>query len=295
MDGESNNGEPKESFTETEKWAQEILERAKNRSDQTFETEMLPAEEPQPPEVITYDEIEIEKIHKEENENDSFRGSIVTLEDLEGEESVEPFPSKKDLKTSDENEFFPSVVKRTRKSVVEWTVVLVGAIGLALIIKAFLFQAYYIPSPSMAPTLLEGDRILVNKLSYNLHSVNRGDLVVFSSQEKSGGEDDLIKRVIALPGEFVTVQDGKMQIDGGLLLEPYLPLQTSVNPFTEPVNCVNRPDEISGCRVPSDHVFVMGDNRSNSRDSRFFGPVPIEDIEGRAFIRIWPLGDIRRL
>ena len=295
MDGESNNGEPKESFTETEKWAQEILERAKNRSDQTFETEMLPAGKPQPPEVITYDEMEIEKIHNEGNENDSFRGSIVTLEDLEGEDSVDPFPSKKDSKTSDENEFFPSVVKRTRKSVVEWTVVLVGAIGLALIIKAFLFQAYYIPSPSMAPTLLEGDRILVNKLSYNLHSVNRGDLVVFSSQEKSGGEDDLIKRVIALPGEFVTVQDGKMQIDGGLLLEPYLPLQTTVNPFTEPVNCVNRPDEISGCRVPSDHVFVMGDNRSNSRDSRFFGPVPIEDIEGRAFIRIWPLGDIRRL
>ena len=295
MDGESNNGEPKESFTETEKWAQEILERAKNRSDQTFETEMLPAGKPQPPEVITYDEMEIEKIHNEGNENDSFRGSIVTLEDLEGEDSVDPFPSKKDSKTSDENEFFPSVVKRTRKSVVEWTVVLVGAIGLALIIKAFLFQAYYIPSPSMAPTLLEGDRILVNKLSYNLHSVNRGDLVVFSAQEKSGGEDDLIKRVIALPGEFVTAQDGKMQIDGGLLLEPYLPLQTTVNPFTEPVNCVNRPDEISGCRVPSDHVFVMGDNRNNSRDSRFFGPVPIEDIEGRAFIRIWPLGDIRRL
>ena len=295
MDGESNNGEPKESFTETEKWAQEILERAKNRSDQTFETEMLPAGKPQPPEVITYDEMEIEKIHNEGNENDSFRGSIVTLEDLEGEDSVDPFPSKKDSQTSDESEFFPSVVKRTRKSVVEWTVVLVGAIGLALIIKAFLFQAYYIPSPSMAPTLLEGDRILVNKLSYNLHSVNRGDLVVFSAQEKSGGEDDLIKRVIALPGEFVTAQDGKMQIDGGLLLEPYLPLQTTVNPFTEPVNCVNRPDEISGCRVPSDHVFVMGDNRNNSRDSRFFGPVPIEDIEGRAFIRIWPLGDIRRL
>ena len=295
MDGESNNGEPKESFTETEKWAQEILERAKNRSDHTFETEMLPAGEPQPPEAITRDEMEIEKIHNEGNENDSFRGSIVTLEDLEGEDSVDLVPSKKDSQTSDESEFFPSVGKRTRKSVVEWTVVLVGAIGLALIIKAFLFQAYYIPSPSMAPTLLEGDRILVNKLSYNLHSVNRGDLVVFSAQEKSGGEDDLIKRVIALPGEFVTAQDGKMQIDGGLLLEPYLPLQTTVNPFTEPVNCVNRPDEISGCRVPSDHVFVMGDNRNNSRDSRFFGPVPIEDIEGRAFIRIWPLGDIRRL
>ena len=295
MDGESNKEESKESFTETEKWAQEILERAKNRSDQTFETEMLPTGENQAPDTSSRDELEIENIQKEENENDSFRGSIVTLEDLEGQEPVDPFPSKKDSKTSDEDEFFPSVVKRTRKSVVEWTVVLVGAIGLALIIKAFLFQAYYIPSPSMSPTLLEGDRILVNKLSYNLHSVNRGDLVVFSAQEETAGKDDLIKRVIGLPGEFVTVGDGKMEINGGLLLEPYLPLQTEINSFATPVNCVNRPEETSGCRVPSDHVFVMGDNRSNSRDSRFFGPVPIEDIEGRAFIRIWPFGDIKRL
>ena len=147
----------------------------------------------------------------------------------------------------------------------------------------------------MNPTLLEGDRILVNKLSYNLHSVNRGDLVVFSAQEENGGEDDLIKRVIGLPGEFVTVGDGKMEINGGLLLEPYLPLQTEINPFATPINCVNRPQETSGCRVPGDHVFVMGDNRSNSRDSRLFGPIPIEDIEGRAFIRIWPLGDMKRL
>ena len=86
-----------------------------------------------------------------------------------------------------------------------------------------------------------------------------------------------------------------MEIDGGLLLEPYLPLRTEVNTFATPSNCVNRPEETSGCRVPSDHVFVMGDNRNNSRDSRFFGPVPIEDIEGRAFIRIWPFGDIKRL
>ena len=219
----------------------------------------------------------------------------MTLEDIEGKQTIAPLSPEEDSKTFKNDDFFPSVVKRTRKSVVEWAVVLVGAIGLALLIKAFLFQAYYIPSPSMNPTLLEGDRILVNKLSYNLHSVNRGDLVVFSAQKETGGKDDLIKRVIGLPGEFVTVGDGKMEINGGLLLEPYLPLQTEINSFTTPVNCVNRPEETSGCRVPSDHVFVMGDNRSNSRDSRFFGPVPIEDIEGRAFIRIWPLGDMKRL
>ena len=293
MDGENNSEELDESFTETEQWAQEILERARNRSEETFETETFSLEESFSPQSDAFDEVETKEL--QEDEGNSFRGSIVTLEDIEGEQTIDVKHSEEDSRTSKNDDFFPSVIKRTRKSVVEWTVVLVGAIGLALLIKAFLFQAYYIPSPSMSPTLLEGDRILVNKQSYNLHSVNRGDLVVFSTQEKSGGEDDLIKRVIGLPGEFVTVGEGRMEIDGGLLLEPYLPLRTEVNTFATPSNCFNRPEETSGCRVPSDHVFVMGDNRNNSRDSRFFGPVPIEDIEGRAFIRIWPLGDIKRL
>ena len=293
MDGENNNKESNASFTETEKWAEEILERAKNRSEETFEIENSLSEEDLPPENKNLYETGVEEI--QEHEKDSFRGSIVTLEDIEGKQTTAPLSPGEGSTTSENDDFFPSVVKRTRKSVVEWAVVLVGAIGLALLIKAFLFQAYYIPSPSMNPTLLEGDRILVNKLSYNLHSVNRGDLVVFSAQEETGGEDDLIKRVIGLPGEFVTVGDGKMEINGGLLLEPYLPFGTVINPFATPVNCVNRLEETSGCRVPGDHVFVMGDNRSNSRDSRYFGPVPIEDIEGRAFIRIWPLGDMKRL
>ena len=293
MDGENNSEELDESFTETEQWAQEILERARNRSEETFETETFSLEDSFSPQSDALDEVETKEL--QEDEGNSFRGSIVTLEDIEGEQTIDVKHSEEDSRTSKNDDFFPSVIKRTRKSVVEWTVVLVGAIGLALLIKAFLFQAYYIPSPSMSPTLLEGDRILVNKQSYNLHSVNRGDLVVFSTQEKSGGEDDLIKRVIGLPGEFVTVGEGRMEIDGGLLLEPYLPLRTEVNTFATPSNCVNRPEETSGCRVPSDHVFVMGDNRNNSRDSRFFGPVPIEDIEGRAFIRSWPLGDIKRL
>ena len=293
MEGEINSEETNESFTDTEKWAQEVLERARNRSEKILDTKSPSLEDAPKPIMKGLDEAENNQI--ESKEEDSFRGSIVTLEDIEGEQIIDPLPTESTLKNSKNDDFFPSVVKRTRKSIVEWTVVLVGAIGLALIIKAFLFQAYYIPSPSMNPTLLEGDRILVNKLSYNLHSVNRGDLVVFSTQEESKSGDDLIKRVIGLPGEFVTVEDGKMEIDRGFLLEPYLTLQTEINPFATPVNCVNRPEETSGCRIPSDHVFVMGDNRNNSRDSRFFGPVPIEDIEGRAFIRIWPLADFKRL
>ena len=293
MDGETENEEYNDSLTDTEKWAQEILERARNRSETTLDNENLLTEDISLPQMEGADEVGVNE--SKDNNESSFRGSIVTLEDIEGEEVTDSLPPKVDLKASKSDDFFPSVVKRTRKSVIEWTVVLVGAIGLALIIKAFLFQAYYIPSPSMNPTLVEGDRILVNKLSYNLHAVNRGDLIVFASQETSGGEDDLIKRVIALPGEFVTVNEGRIEIDGGLLLEPYLPLKTEINTFSAPVNCVNRPQENFGCRIPGDYVFVMGDNRSNSRDSRFFGPVPLDDIEGRAFIRIWPLGDINRL
>ena len=284
MDDEKADVERDETFSETERWAQDVLERARNRSDRTTEIEN----------ESFLQEAHTELIDEPESNSEFSRGSIVTREDIEGDESVASPISNPALESLQEKEFFPSSLKRTRKSLVEWVIVIVGAIGLALLIKTFLFQAYYIPSPSMTPTLSEGDRILVNKLSYKLHSVNRGDLIVFDTPE-AGGNDDLIKRVIGLPGEFVVVEDGRIEIDGGLLLEPYLPLNTDINSFSTPANCVNRPNENSGCRIPDEHVFVMGDNRSNSRDSRFFGPVPVEDVEGRAFIRVWPASKIKRL
>ena len=284
MESEQNDDDPVESFSDTEKWAKEVLERARTRS---MESDSI---EDQPSTQVA----ESTEVPESNYESVSLRESIVTLEDIGGEDMLHP--ATPDFESSDpnENDLFSSFGKKTRKSILEWVVVIVGAVGLALLIKAFLFQAYYIPSPSMNPTLFEGDRILVNKLSYKLHSVNRGDLIVFDTPETSG-EDDLIKRVIGLPGEFVNVEEERIEIDGGLLLEPYLPLSSNIKSFATPVNCVNRPDENYGCRIPDDHVFVMGDNRSNSRDSRFFGPVPIEDVKGRAFIRVWPIGDIKRL
>ena len=284
MESEQNDDDPVESFSDTEKWAKEVLERARTRS---MESDSI---EDQPSTQVA----ESTEVPESNYESVSLRDSIVTLEDIGGEDMLHP--ATPDFESSDpnENDLFSSFGKKTRKSILEWVVVIVGAVGLALLIKAFLFQAYYIPSPSMNPTLFEGDRILVNKLSYKLHSVNRGDLIVFDTPEASG-EDDLIKRVIGLPGEFVNVEEERIEIDGGLLLEPYLPLSSNIKSFATPVNCVNRPNENYGCRIPDDHVFVMGDNRSNSRDSRFFGPVPIEDVKGRAFIRVWPIGDIKRL
>ena len=190
----------------------------------------------------------------------------------------------------------PGTAVGTARGVLEWVGVVLGALVVALLVKQFLFAAYYIPSPSMEPTLTDGDRIVVNKLSYRLHEVNRGDVVVFQrATPQSDGINDLIKRVIALPGETIEVVDGRVYVDGGLLLEPYLTARDSTGGFPLPPGCIGASGSINRCTVPDEHVFVMGDNRRNSKDSRFIGPVAESDIVGRAFLRVWPLGDLGRL
>lgn len=183
-------------------------------------------------------------------------------------------------------------IDRQIRTVLEWVAVAVGALAVALIIKTFLLQAFYIPSGSMEQTLRRGDRVLVNKLSYDLHDVNRGDVIVFGKPPGEGGEiDDLIKRVIALAGETVTFQDGMIFIDGLLLDEPYIEADVPSLAKTPIPNCVN-PPVTDSCTVPDDQVFVMGDNREASRDSRFFGPIVEDTIVGRAFLKVWPLSDV---
>jgi signal peptidase I len=176
---------------------------------------------------------------------------------------------------------------------------MVAAILIALIVKAFVGQAFSIPTPSMTPTLAVGDRVVVSRLSYRLHEPNRGDIVVFVSPEDPGptgswpsrvlddllegvglrapDENDLIKRVIGLPGEVVEGRDGRVFVNGREVIEPYLPEDTFTSDF-EPVT------------VPEDHLFVMGDNREESLDSRRFGPVPVDSLVGRAVVRAWPPG-----
>mgnify|MGYP001812742648 CR=1 FL=1 len=169
------------------------------------------------------------------------------------------------------------------RAAVEWILVILGAIGVALLLKIFLFQAFYIPSSSMEPTLQIDDRVLVNKLSYDAHDVNRGDLVVFRRPEELAGDTrDLIKRVIGLPGESVSTdpETGEVLIDGQPLIEPYLDPSVRTSGLETPVI------------VGEGEVFVMGDNRGNSQDSRVFGPIDTESIVGRAFIRVWPLNSV---
>jgi signal peptidase I len=177
--------------------------------------------------------------------------------------------------------------RRTRvRSMVEWGLVLGGALLVAMVVRATLVESFWIPSASMEPTLHEGDRVLVNKMSYRLHDVHRGDLVVFDrpdtempDADEESDIDELIKRVVGLPGETIEARDGAVYVDGRRLEEPYLPDGTVT-------------DGLEPTVVPDGHVFVMGDNRGNSRDSRFFGAIDVDSIVGRAFARFYPLGDV---
>ena len=158
------------------------------------------------------------------------------------------------------------------------------AFGLMALVQATSLQAFRIPSDSMTPTLQKGDRVLVNKWSYRLHDVHRGDIVVFDKpNDPSLTEDHLIKRVIGLPNETVTIDGGHVIIDGRILNEPYLPEGTSTMAVgTHPC------DPANPCHIPDDQVWVMGDNRTFSHDSRYFGPIPQSLIVGRAFVLLWP-------
>lgn len=186
--------------------------------------------------------------------------------------------------------------RKTRRTIIEWTILIGSALLIAILIKTFLFQAFYIPSESMKPTLNVGDRVLVNKVSYRLHDVNRGDIVVFETPPKAkdanGEIKDLVKRVIALPGETFSTHNGVVFINGHPLKESYLQrgVQTCA-PNTGPT-CANGDGDIAATKIPADDVLVLGDNRPASKDSRFFGPIKESSIVGRVFVRIWPLNDL---
>ena len=197
----------------------------------------------------------------------------------------------------------------TRRSAIEWIAVIVSALVIALLIKAYIVQAFEIPSGSMQTTLNIDDRILVNKLSYTFGDVERGDLTVFSKLEGTqSSTDELIKRVIALPGETVELRNdgqlwiwgpGETEADAVRLDEPYLDAfneRLAAPHSSDPISlalwdprCVNVQGNGGRCTLDNSSYFMMGDNRNASTDSRSFGPVPEENVVGRAFLRIWPL------
>jgi signal peptidase I len=184
--------------------------------------------------------------------------------------------------------------RKSNRWILELVAVVVVAILVAFLLRTFVVATYSIPSGSMEPTLQVGDRIVVNKLSYDLHGVDRGNIIVFSTppKEDCAGPPvaDLVKRVIGLPGETISLSAGRVYIDGHVLAEPWLPTavrtQTYPGPSQEPYALH------TAYRIPQGDVYVMGDNRTFSCDSRYWGPVAESTIVGKVDLRIWPLSRI---
>jgi signal peptidase I len=173
--------------------------------------------------------------------------------------------------------------KKRRAGLAELVLTVVVAFVLVFgVVRPFVIEAYRIPSESMVPTLEVGDRILANKFIYHFTDPKKGDIIVFDSVDE---EDDqtLVKRVVGVAGDEIQVEDGVLFVNGEAQNEPYLnqelPFRGSYGP-TE---------------VPEGHIFVMGDNRGNSADSRVFGPLPLENVKGEAFVRFWPISKIGSL
>jgi len=190
-------------------------------------------------------------------------------------------------KPSYEEQFDTTISRRSRRErrrnastksgggVLEFLIILLVSFVLVFgFVRPFVIEAFWIPSASMVPTLKYGDRVLVNKFIYRFTEPERGDVIVFKSVE--GDDEDLIKRVVGVPGDEIAVRDGKLFVNGEPQKEPYVNKKYPDRSFYAPTT------------VPKDHVFAMGDNRANSQDSRIFGPVPEKNIEGEAFLRFWP-------
>lgn len=172
--------------------------------------------------------------------------------------------------------------RRRRRVYIEWLVVAVAALGAAFLLRLFVVQQFVVDGDSMLGTLHSGDRVIVNKLSYRLHDPRHGDIVVLEDVKQSLEVRDLIKRVIALPGETIEYRDCQLFINGQRMNEPYL----------DPA--LVRADQCGVGQAPVEvepgHVFVMGDNRDRSSDSRepSIGQIPYDDLIGRAFVVVWP-------
>jgi signal peptidase I len=189
----------------------------------------------------------------------------IDAEEIDGELEREPEPEPPE--------------QRRRRALLDWVIVIGVALLVAFLVRTFVLAHFVVDGTSMATTLHDGDRVFVNKLSYRLHDPHRGDVVVL--HEINGTTNrDLIKRVIALPGETIEMRNCDVTINGRHLEEPYLDPQV-----VTPGNCGG---DLQPTTVPKDHVFVMGDNRAGSLDSRNLGPIAESDLVGRAFVVFWP-------
>jgi signal peptidase I len=186
--------------------------------------------------------------------------------------------------------------RRGYRNLIEWVIILIAVLVCTVALRSYVVQSFYIPSGSMLPTLQISDRIIVDKLSYRLHSVHRGDIVVFARPPlEDQAYSDLVKRVVGLPGETISSKNGKLYINGKLLAQPWLPKGHQSYTTTlpgDPHPQFNLPGPV---KIPPGEYYVMGDNRTDSEDSRFFGPIPRSLIVGRAVAVVWPLSHFKGL
>jgi signal peptidase I len=148
---------------------------------------------------------------------------------------------------------------------------------------SFAVQAVHVEGLSMFATLNDNDYLIANKIDYRLHAPQRGDIIIL--RPPTSNTTDFIKRIIALPGERLLIRDGVVYINGHHLHEPYLPEAWTQDNSPPPWSSGD------GAVVPANEYFVMGDNRNRSQDSRFFGPITRDRIDGKAWFRIWPLNN----
>jgi signal peptidase I len=171
--------------------------------------------------------------------------------------------------------------KKTRKAGVA-ELILTAVVAFVLVfgfVRPYVVEAYRIPTESMVPTLEVGDRVLANKFVYRFTEPERRDIVVFDSIDEDD-DQTLIKRVVGVAGDEIQLQGGVLYVNGEEQEEPYLNDADQSRGFYGPTV------------VPEDHIFVMGDNRGNSADSRVFGPLPLENLKGEAFMRFWPVSKV---
>jgi signal peptidase I len=159
--------------------------------------------------------------------------------------------------------------------------VVVLALGIYLL-ASFSIQTVHVVGSSMVPTLADNDLLVASKIDYRLHAPERGDIVIL--QNPGQASEDFIKRVVGLPGDHVLIRDARVFINGSQLMEPYLN-----RPWTLTRDWPVNPSQPDGEIVPAGSYFVLGDNRDHSSDSRFFGYVSLSQIQGKAFVRFWPL------
>jgi len=181
-----------------------------------------------------------------------------------------------------------------RRTLIDYGLTAIVAIALAILVQSFVVKPYLIPSTSMANTLVPGQRVLVDRLVYHYRAPRRGDIIVF--RRPGPPHDVLIKRVVGLPGDLLSLRDGCLYINGTRARDSFVDKIDGVTEPTDPADpyASAQPDApwslAHPFRVPVGHYFVMGDNRTDSSDSRYWGTVPRHAIIGRAFFSYWPLG-----